>query len=157
MAIIRRILTLLILSLTINKINAAVIPPSNDLESTPNNVEFAKEQEHVTVNESKVIIDLYSTSLSAHETHSNEASENATQTIKTPFLQVVINQPEVEATPRNEQNSMIETSTTQKPSVNSATPQNAQQLLIPPATVNANIAQLPNPAEKHKQGQIIIR
>lgn len=45
------------------------------------------------------------------------------------------------------------TSTTAPPD----TTTNPQQLLIPPASVNASIAQISNNGVKHKQGQIIIR
>lgn len=45
------------------------------------------------------------------------------------------------------------TSTTEIPTTTS----NPQQLLIPPASINASIAQITNNGFKHKQGQIIIR
>lgn len=44
-------------------------------------------------------------------------------------------------------------STTEMPTTTS----NPQQLLIPPASINASIAQIANNGFKHKQGQIIIR
>lgn len=51
--------------------------------------------------------------------------------------------------------------TTEAPATSTTAPPdttlNPQQLLIPPASVNASIAQISNNGVKHKQGQIIIR
>lgn len=50
------------------------------------------------------------------------------------------------------------TTTTRTTTVAPETTSNPQQMLIPPALVNASIAQMPNgKASTHKQGQIIIR
>lgn len=56
-------------------------------------------------------------------------------------------------------NTMESSTTTMKPTTEApVTTSNPQQMLIPPASVNASIAQLPSAnTHKHKQGQIIIR
>lgn len=160
MAIFQRIIILFVLSCGVFKVDAAAVPITDDLEITTNDTDVPNTENHVTVNESKVVIDFYPPSSSNHELHSAISTEHKAAN-QTPILQVFINQPDMESTHKVESTTTEEpTQTTTKPPKVDVEPskiENAQQLLIPPASVNANIAQLPNPTEKHKQGQIIIR
>lgn len=121
------------------------------------------EPEHLTVNESKVVIDLYT----PHEQSKARTASN--QESAQPFVQLVINQPETDASKNakerdedggggdggddgNANEQINENQTTEKVVKPTASPLQ----LIPPAAVNATIAQLEKEV-KHKQGQIIIR
>lgn len=118
--------------------------------------------EHLTVNESKVIIDLYSPQNSNGQNH-GEVPKN--ESANKPLVQLVINRSEAdelnknngnvpinESVPINENVSINENQMTETVSTSSASPLQ----LIPPATVNASIAQLEKETIQ-KQGQIIIR
>lgn len=147
MAIIRLVLLILFFKvLLITEISAAALPDDSEVdESTATTSTEAVQQteknasEHLTVNGSKVKIDVFSE-------HSNNTAHH-----DEPLIQVVINQSEPAATtetPKASDNApTTATEQTKKP----------ENPLIPPALVNANIAKLPNSEGAHKQGQIIIR
>lgn len=146
---------LLILFLTTTKINAASLQSRNvPIEDEISDTDTKKDTDRVLLsNTQKIRIDLYQRqerdSQSAVESHdgAHEADTN-------PILQVLINQSETEPianTTKTSNSAPIET--TQVP----YTPDSTKNSLIPPASVDANIAKLPNSGGIHKQGQIIIR
>lgn len=142
-----------VIAFAVGRINAAALQTSDtfDLDGTTNKeIEAATYQPiepgHVTVNESKVIIDLYS----PHESTPSEPFKDESDKNATPFVQVVINQPNASGSSTIREG---EIAATEVP--HTAAASNPLQL-IPPASVNATIKELEKES-KQKQGQIIIR
>lgn len=112
---------------------------------------------------SQVIIDLY------ESTVENNDDGLASKTLETSTTTTTIQPPSTTATatptavkPTATSTLEVHTTTTATPTTTTTkapeTTSNPQQMLIPPASVNASIAQMPNAkANTHKQGQIIIR
>lgn len=166
MAIIWR-LCLLIIGCAVCKIQAAALQTTETIDVNGKTNENADETEstyrpseddHIAVNDSKVIIDLYSPNQRVHETKSDEngSVESSSAAVKknvTPFVQVVINQPDsgIVSEPTKDIPFIENLSTEASPTTGSDPLQ-----LIPPASVNASIKHSEKES-KQKQGQIIIR
>lgn len=143
-----------VIALAVGRINAAALQTSEtiDLDGTTSK-EFdsatyrPNEPGYVTVNESKLIIDLY-TPQQTHESTPSEALRDEFDKSVTPFVQVVINQPNASGSSAIKDDEIASTEVPQ-------TSVNPLQL-IPPASVNATIKQLEKES-RQKQGQIIIR
>lgn len=155
MASVRRIFPLFfVIALAVGRINAAALQTSETIDldgTTSKEIDSAtyrlNEPGYVTVNESKLIIDLY-TPQQTHESTPSEALRDESDKNVTPFVHVVINQPNVSSSNAIKDD---EIATTEVP------PAAVNPLqLIPPASVNATIKQLEKES-KQKQGQIIIR
>lgn len=88
--------------------------------------------------------------------HSNETvTLSVNHTLQQHHTNETLAKDRIEMENGTDSSSTTEKSTTEAPS---STTSNPEQMLIPPAEVNASIAQLPSTtAHKHKQGQIIIR
>lgn len=132
-----------IISLAVWNIHAAALQTS-DLDTTDGDQVASSyqpiEPEPSTVNQSSVVIDLY-TPETVHESRQSVSAEKPAS----PSVQFFINQPDADASgPSTEANQMID---------NNTTPSSLQ--LIPPALVNASIDKLED--SKRRQGQIIIR
>lgn len=154
---------LVIIALAVYHIDAAALQNSQtvDLDTlgTKEGDQTAasyKPIEHLTVNESKVIIDLYSPQNSNEQNH-GEVPKN--ESANKPLVQLVINHSDANEfnknnanVPINENTPINENQMTETISTTSASPLQ----LIPPASVNASIAQLEKETIR-KQGQIIIR
>lgn len=158
-----------IIALAVYHIDAAALQNSqkDDLDalSTKEGDQTAatyKTIEHLTVNESKVIIDLYSPQNSNGQNH-GEVPKN--ESANKPLVQLVINRSDADELNKNNENVPINESVP----INENVPNNENQMtktistssasplqLIPPASVNASIAQLEKETTQ-KQGQIIIR
>lgn len=111
---------------------------------------------------SKVIIDFnLSNAQQSHQNDERKKDDDGT----TPILKLIIDQSDgISVNATSEKMATTETSDTSHQSADAETDIESdakpsdQHLLIPPATVNANIAQMPNSSGPHKQqGQIIIR
>lgn len=126
---------------------------SNDEDSFPSKLVINFDLPEETVYDKKV-----------NKTHANESdllkfiinqSESLSLAASDAFVNPSTQESSTSTTASSSQTTTSETtitSTTETPTTTS----NPQQLLIPPALVNASIAQIAN-APKHKQGQIIIR
>lgn len=116
---------------------------------------------------SKIIIDLYeSTVENSNNTHSDHnvpvnttptSISSSTTTPVQPSTTIV----STTTISQRESTAEVYTTTAAPPATTTVAPEttsNPQQMLIPPALVNASIAQMPNTrTSSHKQGQIIIR
>lgn len=138
---------ILVIALAVGQIHAAAFKPTDLDDSNVNKNETSSvyksiDEEHLTVNESKVVIDFYTP---AQPTESSELTDkNAT-----PFAQLVINQPNESAVKQQQPNAQ----NSGQPIVENTKANSLQ--LIPPADVNPSIKlQKDSP---QKQGQIIIR
>lgn len=109
-------------------------------------------QQHIAINDSKVIIDMYAPNKPLESKPSEAIKAESGDSNDTPFLQVAISQPEPVASSSAKTHDINEIPTTEKPPTTAGTTTH----LIPPASVNASIAQLEKES-KQKQGQIIIR
>lgn len=161
-------LSLWVITGLICKLNAAAIKDgkSIDLNETAVNSDDEKtastynhSQEHLTMNNSKVVIDLF-TPTSRPSTDSKSNDEH-TDKKTTPIVQLVINKANVidnaDNTTTSASNKTISTSTTTpSPTTQHSTTTVAHSPLIPPASVNASIKHS-DKEPKSKQGQIIIR
>lgn len=116
------------------------------------------EPEHLTVNESKVIIDLY-TPQNPHELiYSDELKNETAKKPALPFVQLVINQPEADGSNQStvEENDGDSVQINENQTTEHIRTTSSSLQLIPPALVSPAIAQLKQES-KQKQGQIIIR
>lgn len=151
MAYVWRVLPLFfVIAITVDRINAAALQTSetSDLDDTSRKGNDApayrsNEQGYVTVNESKLVIDLYRSQQPHESTPSHSLNEESDKNAS-PFVQVVINQPNASAN-KDDEIAATDDSTASNPSQ-----------LIPPASVNATIKEIEKES-KQKQGQIIIR
>lgn len=159
-------LSLWMITSLICKLNAAAI--KNDLNQTAVNEDDEQKastyphiQEYLTMNDTKVVIDLFTpTARPANDSKPNDEQK------ATPIVQLVINKPNI--IEKGAENTTISTSTTPMTTTTTTTttpsPTTQRALsttathspLIPPASVNASIKQYDKDA-KTKQGQIIIR
>lgn len=167
MAIIWR-LCLLIIGCAVCKIQAAALQTTELIQANGKSNENAdetvstyqpSEDEHIAVNDSKVIIDLYKPNQRVHEANSDEkgndelSSSAAVNKNVKPFVQVVINQQDSGFVPEPTKDiPFSEDLTTEASPTTGSDPLQ----LIPPASVNASIKQFEKES-KQKQGQIIIR
>lgn len=120
---------------------------------------------------SKIIIDLYESTVENSSNTNSVHSEPVNTTPISPQSSTATTTPAPTSTSiasttttsavKNEPSVEVYTTTAAPPATTTAAPEttsNPQQMLIPPALVNASIAQMPNTkASSHKQGQIIIR
>lgn len=145
MDILKKFLIIFILSIVINKINGASIAQTSGSESMRSTADLPKDQDHVPMNESKVVITVLSNN------GINKEVNETTKTVVTPFGQVVIKQLQTETT-----NEIISNGSTSTESPSTHTPMTSIPGLIPAATETPTIKK-PYPTDMHKQGQIIIR
>lgn len=156
MASVRTIFPLFfVIAFSVGRINAAALQTSETIDlddTTSKEIDSAtyrpNEPGYVKMNESKVIIDLY-TPQQTHESTPSETLKDESDKNVTPFVQVVINQPNASGSSVIKDDDEIATTEVQQTAVNPLQ-------LIPPASVNATIKQLEKES-KQKQGQIIIR
>lgn len=112
---------------------------------------------------SKIIIDLYESTVENSNNTNSIHSEPVSTTPISPQSSTATTTAAPTSTSIASTASTVEvyTTTAAPPATTTAAPEttsNPQQMLIPPALVNASIAQMPNTkASAHKQGQIIIR
>ncbi|XP_031637612.1 uncharacterized protein LOC116350037 [Contarinia nasturtii] len=150
---------ILVIIFAVGQINAAALQPTKTLDLDDSNLNKNEtsstyksiEEEHLTVNESKVVIDFYTPS------QPNESNGDLKSTDKnvTPYVQLVINQPnESSSSTTEQQQSNTDSQISELPTVESSKENSLQ--LIPPADVNASINKLEKDSPQ-KQGQIIIR
>lgn len=166
MAIIWRVFLLIwVIACVLGKIEAATLQKREITESNEKNDDEtaasygAFEQEHIAVNDSKVIIDLYTPTQRPHELKPDESLKGETTADKsvTPFVQVVIHQPDAIGFGTTNDAQFSPTTNDVEPVTQApSTTAHSQLQLIPPASVNASIKQLEKES-KQKQGQIIIR
>lgn len=173
-------LLLWLIASLICKLNAAALKDSKTIDLNQTTVSDDEQtattyhgQEHLTMNDSKVIIDLYTpTSRPTNDSTSNDGNADDSVVKKTtPLVQLVINKPNVIETVDNttaststtsitstttDKTTTTPTTTTKNPTTQRPITTNAHTPLIPPASVNASIKQL-DKGSKSKQGQIIIR
>lgn len=161
-------LSLWIITSLICKLNAAAI--KNDLNQTAVNEDdeqkastYHHSQEYLTMNDSKVVIDLFTPT--ARPTNDSESNDEQKAT---PIVQLVINKPNLIGIEKDADNTTISaatapmttttttTTTTPSPTTQTSITTVTHSPLIPPASVNASIKQYDKDA-KTKQGQIIIR
>lgn len=157
-------LCLLLIGCIVYEIHAAALQTTetnndendqNDDETTTTTTTTHKplENEHIDVNNSKVVIDLYTPNQTFN---SDEIQQNDTTTTAknvTPFVQVVIKQSDTEIVSDVTSDIQINDNVTES---TSPTLETDPLQLIPPASVNASIKQIEKES-KQKQGQIIIR
>lgn len=170
---IRLWLLLSVIASSIGKLNAAALKSSENVDlnrtivSDDAHLASTYGQEHLSMNDSKVIIDLYTpTSRPINNSKSNdEHSEESAIKKVSPLVQLVINKPSAieggdSTTATSASSTSISTTTTvteEIPTTQSSMKPQTNTPLIPPATVNASIKQLSNNSTIQKQGQIIIR
>lgn len=154
---IKYVLLLLAMNVSVYKINAATLQRSEayDLEepvktddNSPAAPSKAEEESHLTVNQSKVIIDIFKPR--SQQANRNEAENGQPSEPIAPFAQLVINSQK----PIDDDDTKDDNKTEIQNDQPDSNVHNGNQL-IPPASVNASIAQLAE--NKQKQGQIIIR
>lgn len=120
----------------------------------------------------RVIID-FNLPVTRQSSDSNNINQTVANDPAAPIFQLVINQPDEISINQTESHpgastdaiaittettaTTAKTTTASSTTTTIATTTNPQQLLIPPASVNATIAQMSDTSPKHKQGQIIIR
>lgn len=171
-------LLLCVIAGSICKLNAAALKDSTTIDLNQTAVGDVEQtattyhgQEHLTMNDSKVIIDLYTpTSRPTDDLKSiNEHTDDTVVKKTTPLVQLVINKPnEIENEDNTTASTSISTSATSTTAIKATTTTTkipttqrpkttvSHSPLIPPASVNATIKQL-DKGSKTKQGQIIIR
>lgn len=148
MAILKKFLIMLILSIMINKINGASIAQTSGSESMTSTAEQTKD--HVTIDDTKLVITVLPNN------GINKEANEITKTVDTPFVQLVLKQIQTNESISNVSTS-TESSDTHKPTTSiPADSHTGAQGLIPAATETPTIKK-PYPTDIHKQGQIIIR
>lgn len=159
MASVSRIIPIFwVIVFAVGKINAAVLQANEtiDLDVAINKDESTaanktNESGHLTVNDSKVIIDLYSSAQLQASTPSKSLKDESADKNVTPLVQLVINQPDSIGSNVPSKNPITEIPATENPD-----PPANPSPLIPPASIDASINKLEKDAVQ-KQGQIIIR
>lgn len=155
--------------LIINQLVVALpssVTPESVINSTLPNYGSVSDSDVVvptTDEPSKVISYLYESTVERNA--DSRALDMSTTTVATKSATTTISAPpstSMEAIPNSGLQPAVQTTTLSTPTMTTTaapeTTTNPQQMLIPPALVNASIAQMPNAkASTHKQGQIIIR
>lgn len=135
----------------VESVNSTEKQSAQDTEKLTDN-----NNEHLILNNSKVVIDLYGPLSTSTKSESMDTDENAENGNKLPLVQLIINEANeatTETIPVKLPNTINDSSVSPTETENDQ----VQNSLIPPATVNASIAQLTNSNGMQKQGQIIIR
>lgn len=136
----------------VESVNSTEKQSAQDTEQLTDN----NNNEHLILNNSKVVIDLYGPLSTSTKSESMDTDENAENGNKLPLVQLIINEAN-EATTETIPIKLPNTSNDSSESPTETETDQVQNSLIPPATVNASIAQLTNSNGMQKQGQIIIR
>lgn len=162
MAAVWRFPLIWVIVIAIYRIDAATLQKSETLDLDESNTKDGEQigaatykpanQDHIAINDSKVIIDMYAPQKPLDPKPSEPNKVESGDRIVTPFAQVIINQPDTIESSTAKIHDNTEIPATEKP----LTVATATSHLIPPASVNASIAQLEKES-KQKQGQIIIR